>query len=77
MLTWWNRRPELDSDMGIPIGGMRIPPLDDDHGIPGVPRGFIEAEKYAHLMNTERNASNERRRHVEYGYGHRKLHNGS
>lgn len=68
-----DHRPELDSGMGIPIGGMCIPPLDDDHGIPGVPRRFIEAESYAHLMHTVRNDGDGRRRHVEYGYGHRKL----
>ena len=34
-------RPELDSRVGIPVGGMRLPALDDDHGIPGLRRRFI------------------------------------
>ena len=34
-------RPELDSRMGIPVGGMRLPALDDDYGIPGLRREFI------------------------------------
>lgn len=29
-------RSKLDSSLGIPISGMRLPPLDDDHGLSGL-----------------------------------------
>jgi len=61
---------KLDSSMGIRIGGMCFLTLDDDHGIPGVPRRFIEAERRAHLIEKGRNDGDGRRRYVEYGYGY-------
>jgi hypothetical protein len=29
---------------------MRVPALDDDHGIPGVRRGFIEFRDYSNVI---------------------------
>jgi hypothetical protein len=31
-------RPKLDSSMGIRVGRMRVPALDDDNGISSLPR---------------------------------------
>jgi hypothetical protein len=36
--------------VGVHVSGMRVPALDDDHGIPGVRRGFIEFRDYSNVI---------------------------
>ena len=59
-------RPELDSRVGIPVGGMRLPAVDDDHGIPGLRRRFIGPSIQPPLMqrNEDERRHDERRRHM-------------
>jgi hypothetical protein len=40
----------LDGSVGVHVSGMRVPALDDDHGIPGVRRGFIEFRDYSNVI---------------------------
>jgi hypothetical protein len=36
----------LDGSVGVHVSGMRVPALDDDHGISGIRRGFIGFRDY-------------------------------
>lgn len=54
--------------MGIRVGGMRVPTLDDDYGIPGVRRRFV-GQPLPCGYEWKTKTIHGRRRHAGYEFG--------
>jgi len=60
-------RPKLDSSMGIRISRLRIPTLDDDHGISSLRRRLIKTRNLPKKLPGERQKRDHRGMRHEIG----------